>query len=263
MKRTLAFYYTTNNEYSYPIREHDFLLRCIPQELPEQKILEYELTVMPNVTGGNYGIDSFGNRTYTGRLPEDHSFFRYTVSGRACRDDALRANEKPLPIYSFPSALTEPSPVLLEFNESIPIVEDSLTEANLIREKVYTFMKYVSGVTCVDTTASEAFEKKQGVCQDFTHIFITLCRMHRIPARYVSGLPIGEGASHAWAEVWANGKWHGIDPTRNCDADEKYLKFCTGRDFKDCPIEQGVFLGFGAQSQEVFTKVEDVSESAK
>lgn len=114
-------------------------------------------------------------------------------------------------------------------------------------------------MTSVNTTASEAFEKKQGVCQDYTHIFITLCRMHKIPARYVSDLPVGEGASHAWAEVWVNGKWFGIDPTRNCDADEKYLKFCTGRDFKDCPIEQGVFIGFGSQTQKVFTKVEDVT----
>lgn len=260
--RTLAFYYTTDNEYSYPVHQHDFLLRCIPQELPEQKILEYELSIMPEVTGGNYGIDSFGNRTYTGRIPEEHTYFRYTVSGRALRDCSKLSDSKPLPIYRFPSALTQPSPVLSEFDSTIKLVPDAYEQATVIREAVYSWMQYVSGVTSVDTTASEAFEKKQGVCQDFTHIFITLCRMHKIPARYVSGLPVGEGASHAWAEVWANGRWRGMDATRNCVADEKYLKFCTGRDFKDCPIEQGVFIGFGSQSQKVFTKVCDVTDEA-
>lgn len=196
----------------------------------------------------------------SGRIPEDHTNFRYTVSGRAERNSLLIEESKPLPIYSFPSSLTQPSPVLREFDSTITVVSDPMQQALIIREAVYSWMKYVSGVTSVDTTASEAFEKKQGVCQDFTHIFITLCRMHKIPARYVSGLPVGEGASHAWAEVWVNGKWFGIDPTRNCDADEKYLKFCTGRDFKDCPIEQGVFIGFGSQTQTVFAKVEDVTE---
>lgn len=257
--RRLEFYYTTDNEYSYPVSEHDFLLRCIPQELPEQKILKLNLELSPQPTGGNYGIDSFGNRTYTGRLPEGHRFFKYTVSGVSERDDTLIEKSVPLHIYSYASELTMPSGEIYDFFDSIKKTDNALVQAVLIREAVYEYMEYVSGVTNVKTTATEALKKGQGVCQDFTHIFLALCRIAGIPSRYVSGLPIGEGASHAWAEIWVNGIWHGIDPTRNCDADEKYLKFCTGRDFKDCPIEQGTFLGMGGQSQTVFTKVNDVT----
>lgn len=76
-----------------------------------------------------------------------------------------------------------------------------------------------------------------------------------LTARYVSGLPEGEGASHAWAEVWHDGLWYGFDTTRNCAVDESYLKLCVGRDFSDCPIERGVFLGGGDQTQTVFMKV--------
>ena len=49
--------------YSSPVTEHDFLLRCVPQERPEQRIVEMHLDVQPLVTGGNFGVDSFGNRT--------------------------------------------------------------------------------------------------------------------------------------------------------------------------------------------------------
>ena len=117
-------------------------------------------------------------------------------------------------------------------------------------------MTYQTGVTNVRTTAGEAAQNKTGVCQDYAHIFLALCRMMKIPARYVSGLPVGEGASHAWVEIWFDGKWHGYDPTRNCHVDETYLRFCTGRDFHDCPIEAGVFWGNCIQNQKVYTKVE-------
>ena len=81
--------------------------------------------------------------------------------------------------------------------------------------------------------------------------------MAGIPARYVSGLPVGEGASHAWAEVWADGLWYGLDPTRGCAAHEGYLKLCVGRDYSDCPVERGVFSGGVTQTQTVFMKVTD------
>lgn len=251
----LDFFYTTVNSYSSPAVEHDFLLRCIPQDLPEQRIRNFELRVDPSPVGGNYGTDSFGNRTYTGRITWPHDRFSYTVQGRAVRDDSLIEGSEPLPCFSYPSELTRPSASLVSFLDTIDKDDDALVQAQLIREAVYARMEYVSGVTSVKTTASEALEGAKGVCQDYTHIFLALCRLRKIPARYVSGLPEGEGASHAWAEVWYKGRWIGIDPTRNMMVNESYLRFCTGRDFRDCPIEQGIFRGSGGQEQSVFTKV--------
>ncbi|MEE3487360.1 MAG: transglutaminase family protein [Bulleidia sp.] len=258
--RTLKFYYKTENHYTQPVTEHDFLLRCIPQELPEQRILSMKLTIEPECTGGNYGSDSFGNRTFTGRLPEEHDFFSYMIEGEALRDDTKIPVTAPLPIYSYASSMTVPSPFLRELLGTIPEDGDVLTQAWQMADTVYHHMEYVSGVTNIHTTAAQALELGQGVCQDFTHIFLAMCRMRRIPARYVSGLPEGEGASHAWGEVWYNGIWHGFDPTRDCLANESYLKLCTGRDFHDCPIEQGLFHGFTDQTQTVFTRVMDAQQ---
>ena len=54
-----------------------------------------------------------------------------------------------------------------------------------------------------------------GVCQDYSHIMIALCQMSRIPARYVVGMLMGEGLSHAWVEIYDGGAWRGIDPTNH------------------------------------------------
>lgn len=83
----------------------------------------------------------------------------------------------------------------------------------------------------------------------------SLCRLSGIPARYVSGLPEGDGGSHAWAEIWDDGYWYGVDPTRHVPVDEGYLKLSMGRDFTDCPIESGLFSGYTDQQQKVYMKV--------
>ena len=116
-------------------------------------------------------------------------------------------------------------------------------------------MTYLPGVTSVRTTAAEAFSAGQGVCQDFAHVYLALARKAGLAARYVNGLPEGEGASHAWCEVWLDGIWTGIDPTRGRWTGEDYLRFSVGRDFGDCPMERGVFLGLTTQSQTVFMRV--------
>lgn len=182
--------------YSSPVNEHDFLLRCVPQERPEQRIVEMHLDVQPLVTGGNFGVDSFGNRTYTGRLPRGHTTFSYRVQGIAIRDESRRLPcPHPLPVYSYPSTLTRPSETLRRLFESVEASDDDLEQAERFRVAVYEFMTYKSGVTNVQTTAADAALFRAGVCQDFTHIFLALCRMKHIPARYVSGIPVGEGAA--------------------------------------------------------------------
>lgn len=71
-------------------------------------------------------------------------------------------------------------------------------------------------------TASEVFREKTGVCRDFAHLAISLCRAMNIPARYASGylgdigVPYsGPGDFCAWFEVFLGGKWHTLDARYN------------------------------------------------
>jgi len=216
---------------------------------------------------------------------EAHDSFRYTLQGMAYRDDSQRLPEEAAPFYRYASPLTQVTQELEAFYASA--VKDmagcngvaiqmqsqnsvqaqgvadgrgtlnSLEKAKVLCARVHDHFTYTPGETNVMTTAGEAFAAGKGVCQDYAHVLIALCRMAGMPARYVSGLFVGEGASHAWAEVWMDGLWHGIDPTHNRFTDETYLKLCIGRDYSDCPIERGVFSGWAEQTQKVFTKVTD------
>ena len=117
---------------------------------------------------------------------------------------------------------------------------------------VFDEFGYEPGSTKVNTHLEEAFALRRGVCQDFTHVMLGLCRAVDIPARYASGYlyngPLdklkGSQASHAWAEVYLPTLgWVGFDPTNNTLADERYIKIAVGRDYDDVAPIRGTYRG--------------------
>ena len=122
-----------------------------------------------------------------------------------------------------------------------------------INQALFTSVAYVKSTTTVDSPIEHALRTRQGVCQDFAHIAITLLRQLGIPARYVSGYLFhrsgdstrsAEGATHAWVEVLLPGLgWVGLDPTNNVRADDRHVRTAVGRDYADVPPSKGVFKG--------------------
>ncbi|MCR4745806.1 MAG: transglutaminase family protein [Lachnospiraceae bacterium] len=251
----LKFSYQTKIDFSGDVTDHAFLLRCFPIEDHSQQIVDMVHTNFPIVTGGQYSYDGLGNRIYTGRIDRSHDSLDYRVSGSIIRDDSKKIYENPMPCYKYPSELTHADLAMEEFLESLNLTGTDYEKAEIISKALNEYMTYAPGTTGIATSAAEAFKKRKGVCQDYSHIMISLCRLAGIAARYVCGLPLGEGETHAWVEIWHEGSWYGIDPTRGCDADETYIKLCIGRDYSDCPIERGIFKGDAVQSQTVYMKV--------
>ncbi len=251
----LKFSYQTKISFSKDVTDHTFLLRCFPYNIPEQKVEELIHTNYPIVTGGQYTYDGFGNKIYTGRIDRSHDSLEYRISGTVTRDETEKIKEELMPCYKYPSELTQANNMMIKHLSMLEIKGTDVEKAHQIADFVHSYMDYFPGSTSVGTTAGEAFDNQRGVCQDYAHIMISLCRCSGIAARYVCGLPIGEGETHAWVEVWQNGYWYGIDPTRGCDADESYIKLCVGRDYNDCPIERGIFKGDAIQTQSVYMKV--------
>lgn len=116
------------------------------------------------------------------------------------------------------------------------------------------------GSTNIHTTAEQAAAQHQGVCQDMTQIFLSLCRVEDIPCRYCAGLFEGEGATHAWAEVYTDGLWLGLDPTNAVAVTEHHIKLAQGRDHADCPIECGIFRGSAIQQMELHAAVQPLHQ---
>lgn len=254
MSRHLRFFYDIRLDFDAPVVEHAFVLRCVPPSFPGQEILDATLELDPHAP---YTVqrDNFGNLMQIGRLAQPHDHFHYTVRGTARLDLSRRVPEPDLPVCRYPSAYTVPSRDIQDYFRSLTLPQAPAERAWALSEAVGSRMRYTPGVTGPATTAAQAFSAGQGVCQDYAHLYLTLARLAGLSARYVNGLPEGEGASHAWCEVWLDGMWTGIDPTRGKWTDEGYIRFGTGRDFGDCPIERGTFLGQVSQRQTVFMRV--------
>jgi transglutaminase-like putative cysteine protease len=129
-----------------------------------------------------------------------------------------------------------------------------------LREKV----SYVAGSTGVQTSAQEAWDAGQGVCQDMAHISVALLRAAGLPARYVSGYlhphPKAEpgaavaGQSHAWAEYWT-GQWVACDPTNLAPVGERHVVIGRGRDYADVSPLKGIYSGAPSVAMEVTVEV--------
>lgn len=253
--RELNFQFSCQLSFSEPVTDHAFLLRCLPRQTKAQEILSLNLQVMPEGVQLFSGRDSFGNRTLSGWAPEEHRDLSYQVSGVVRRDDIQEEADEVPPCYAYPSAMTKSSPEMESYLQELQLTGSPSQRAQAISAALHEDLAYVPGSTSIYTTAAEAFQQRRGVCQDFAHIFLALARLAEIPARYVCGLPVGEGATHAWAEIWQEGHWLGYDPTRNRLADEQYITLAVGRDYGDCPIERGVFHGTALQTQQAFMQV--------
>jgi transglutaminase-like putative cysteine protease len=105
---------------------------------------------------------------------------------------------------------------------------------------------------------AEVMKDRRGVCQDFAHLLIGLCRALKIPARYVSGYLATEKASatHAWVEVFIPGHgWRGLDPTHSRQIGETYVKIGHGRDYSDVPPVSGNYRGTRGRKMTVAVKI--------
>jgi transglutaminase-like putative cysteine protease len=92
-------------------------------------------------------------------------------------------------------------------------------------------------------TAAETFREQSGVCRDFAHLAVTLCRCMNIPARYCTGYisdvglppPHGQMDLAAWMEVYLGGAWRVFDPRNNAPRWGRVL-MGHGRDAADVPL---------------------------
>ncbi len=228
-----------------------------------QRITKLEYSVKP-ADELSEGVDGFGNRYIFGRRADEHRTFDISVWGEA--DTCIEIysdeckNEAGAYIFTLPTRFTAPGKELKRFFAAHPTSESdsNYTRALSYMRALYHYFSYQSGVTDINTTAEDAMRKRQGVCQDFAHIMIALCRMAGIPARYTVMMMIGEGESHACVEILSGGKWYGFDPTNNLLVDGLYVKVSHGRDYSDCLIDRGIFYNPAKESQRVRVEVKRI-----
>lgn len=252
--------------YRYPEKVHESytVVHLQPRSDAHQYCTKFDLTISPRVRVFSY-VDRFGNETHHFSVLPDHDVLSIVARSSVVTSRQPSALEVTSPedlkreplvesLYDFlhPSPYIEFGEALRALAEEIGGTGDDLTRwyvgaAHAIRG---TF-SYDRSATTVHTTVDECVRRRAGVCQDFAHILIALCRYRGIPARYVSGYYytgdnsiIGAEASHAWCEAFLPPMgWVGLDPTHDTLIDDRFVKIAIGRDYRDVSPVRGVYKG--------------------
>jgi transglutaminase-like putative cysteine protease len=143
--------------------------------------------------------------------------------------------------------------------------DGTLASLHNLSRLVHERLTYKPDMTDSATTAAQALEMGCGVCQDFSHIFISAARQMGVPTRYVAGYVYDEegdldeeqtGHSHGWAESFIDGLgWVGFDPTRKICVTDQYVRLSWGIDAFDSAPLRGVAQLSGAIGMNVDVQV--------
>jgi len=279
----LAVIHRTTFRYNNPVRDSENVLHLEPREFRTQRTLSALIRVLPPTRLKRF-VDLFQNVTHRFELPAPHR--KLEIESR------IRVENVPSEVTAEARQLTFPEAleVWVGDDEIRPFLQDSrwvsrhpeiwraaidliagrpaiYDQACGIMNWIHENFQYQAGVTDVETHIEKAFELRRGVCQDYAHVMIGMCREVGLPARYVSGYLyngpmdhlIGNQASHAWVEVnIPMVGWVGFDPTNNTLVDQRFVKVAVGRDYSDVAPIQGVYMGGGQCQLEVHVVVKKV-----
>ncbi len=278
--------------YGSPVELAAHMVHLRPRPRPWQSIISQQITSEPAPARRRDGMDSFGNLVTWLFLDRPHADF--VVSAELVVE--VRYPAPPLPAdtppweqvveavsgpegwqpseFQFSSAL---APVNAEtrafasqsFTNGRPVLE-ALIELN---DRIYTEFRFRSGVTTISTPVSQVMQRREGVCQDFSHVMISALRGLGLPARYTSGYirtrpppgqPRRQGSdqSHAWIGCWLGPEhgWIELDPTNGIVVRDEHVLLGWGRDYIDVSPVRGVILGGGNHSLSVSVDLEPISE---
>ncbi|PRY21745.1 transglutaminase-like putative cysteine protease [Aliiruegeria haliotis] len=270
--------------YSYPVPAVGgrHLLRLEPLERPGlQKCLTRRLTVTPEPVEWHHRRDFFGNDTVEITLASPHSECRFESVARVERhgsDRLLDVSPRPADLARYigaargldphsPHHFTGPSPRITPHVEmthwarhATAGAATTLDTVRALGERIHEEFTFDPNATDVHTEALAAFRRREGVCQDFTHVMIACLRGVGIPAGYVSGFlrtvppegqPRLEGADamHAWVRAWCGPQmgWVEYDPTNALQVSADHMVVACGRDYADVAPVRGVMRTSGEQ----------------
>jgi transglutaminase-like putative cysteine protease len=263
--------YFIENKYDSPVRKANFQLLVIPHANSQQKVLDLkfyssedkEMYSSKNIFGfdtinyyiGNPFTEFWFKLSATIQKEEINPF---VLSPLAPEEEYTLINSLDFQIDNYLFLLPTPlTKISVDANSNFPVysgkiqVFDYLVELN---HYVNQMLQYTPESTDVNTSIEEILQLRKGVCQDYTHLFISVCRQNKIPVRYVSGYLdqgagfVGTSQLHAWVEALIPDLgWIGLDSTNNLLADHHYIKIAHGTDYRDCSPIIGVLESAGMQ----------------
>lgn len=221
------------------------ILMLRPRSGLSQWVFREEYTLDPSVSVVEY-IDSYGNVCQRLVTPEGPFQVQTTCSVITADAIDIQPGAPFVPVQNLPDAVIQfllpsrycPSDRLGDLASSI--VADSTPgydQVETIRHWIQTHIEYRYGTSDASTSAIETAESRVGVCRDFAHLGISLCRSLNIPARMVVGYlyQLEPMDLHAWFEAFVGDRWYTFDATQSEPRGNR-IAIAYGRDAADVAL---------------------------
>lgn len=269
--------------YQHAVRDSVMALCLQPRTDAHQRVLAFRTTLIPSASLSGEQ-DCFGNWHHYFNVYREHQELQIVAHAEiellpsaplptTCGANAwavLHSWQHDFELWDFthPSALTRPSPALVQFLQEIGISrgDDPLQSLQQLNTKLFECFQYQPGSTSVESSIERILTTKQGVCQDYAHVMIAIARAWGIPTRYVSGYLGTTGqlheqapstATHAWVEaLLPTLGWVGFDPTNCTQRDTRHVSVAVGRDYRDVAPTRGTRQGGGETRLDVEVRVQ-------
>jgi transglutaminase-like putative cysteine protease len=282
----LQIFHRTRFNYENSVRESFNEARLQPVTTGAQVCHSFLLKILPTAKLSHY-LDFYFNCVHLFEINESHTELNVEATSVVSTGDvpALPPGASPAPMatigecarqercYDFlqSSTYVEAGPDLWRLAlDATDGQSDAWQAAQAVMHYIFREFRYQSASTHVHTHMRDVLKARTGVCQDFAHVMIGLCRALKVPARYVSGYLYngpadqlkGAQASHAWVEVYMPGHgWCGLDPTNNKLTDGHYVKVAVGRDYADVSPLKGTYRGTAKRQLSVDVLVTRLEET--
>ncbi|MEO7098470.1 MAG: transglutaminase family protein [Luteolibacter sp.] len=220
-----------------------FMLR--PRSGWAQWVLREEFYIHPEVPVLEF-TDVYGNLCQRMIMPAGE--FQVSVNYRVKVADAIDVyQDAPLtPVeslptdviqYLLPSRYCQSDRLTGEVNSIVGNLPPNYSQAQAIHDWVQREISYVSESSNASTSALETLDSRCGVCRDFAHLGIALCRAKNIPARMVVGFlhELQPMDLHAWFEAFIGGRWYTFDATQ-VETKGNRIVIAYGRDAADVAL---------------------------
>ncbi len=229
----------------------DFIFSVQAARTPRQTVVHESLQLSPRVTPDFHTDPATHNRLV--RLQARNGPFSLHYSAvleithfEAAPRDLRELSPHALPgevlTYLWPSRYCQSDRLMNLASQKFGHLQPGYDRAQAICDWVQQHVSFQSNTSNSNTSAIDTVIERVGVCRDFAHLMIALCRAVNIPARMVSGMDYGADPAlgppdfHAYVEVYlsdgTSGRWYLFDPSGTA-IPMGFVRFCTGRDAAD------------------------------
>jgi transglutaminase-like putative cysteine protease len=239
-------------EITYELTEPTPLFLMLrPRSGSSQQVIQETYSLTPDIPVADY-VDSYGNLCQRCEAPAGrfgiYSSARVEVSPTIDVHPAAPYTsvlELPANVIEFllPSRYCPSDLLGQQARQMVGDVTPGYDQVEAIRNWIHTNVEYCYGISTPSTSAQETLTQRRGVCRDFAHLGVALCRGLDIPARVVTGYlhQLKPMDMHAWFEAFVAGRWYTFDATQ-AEPRGGRIVIAYGRDAADVALA----IGFGA-----------------